>query len=80
MERIFLDDDEVILLEESEVSYSGSVKDLDYIDEITLTNKRIICQWEDENGEESFEIYPNEIKKYNGKLKIEGAEEVISKY
>lgn len=71
MAKLMLDADEVILLEEQEVYYSGSIDKLDYIDRIILTNKRIICNWEEKRVERTFEIHPNEIKRYNGALQVD---------
>ncbi|MBG0762192.1 zinc ribbon domain-containing protein [Acholeplasma laidlawii] len=63
--------DEVILLEDGDISYSGSVDGLDYLDKITLTNKRIIAQWSKKKEEKKFEVQLTDIKIYNNELQVD---------
>lgn len=71
MSKLMLNSDEVVLLEEQEIWYSGSIEKLDSIDKITLTNKRIICNWKEKKVERTYEILPNDIKRYNGILQVD---------
>jgi len=71
MGKLVLAYDEVILLEDSEITYSGSVEGLDYLDKLTLTNKRIIAQWTKKKEENIFDIHFSDIKKYMDELQVD---------
>jgi RNA polymerase subunit RPABC4/transcription elongation factor Spt4 len=71
MGKLVLAYDEVILLEDSELAYSGSVEGLDYLDKLTLTNKRIIAQWTNKKEDKILEIQLNDIKKYMDELQVD---------
>lgn len=64
------DADEVILLEDDSISYNGSVENLDYLEKVILTNKRIIGVWVEKRTEKTFEIGLDQIKKYNGQPQV----------
>ena len=71
MGKFVIANDEVILLEDSEIAYSGSVEGLDYLDKLTLTNKRIIAQWAKKKEEKILEIQFSDIKKYMDELQVD---------
>lgn len=71
MGKFVLANDEVILLEDSEIGYSGSVEGLDCLDKLTLTNKRIIAQWKKKKEEKILEIQFSDIKKYMDELQVD---------
>jgi RNA polymerase subunit RPABC4/transcription elongation factor Spt4 len=71
MGKLVLAHDEVVLLEDSEITYSGSVEGLDYLDKLTLTNKRIIAQWTNKKEENILEIQLSDIKKYMDELQVD---------
>lgn len=66
MEKLKLDKDEVILLEDRCVNYKGSLTDAKRIDELTLTNKRLIAFYSIKREDYSFEISLEDIKRHNG--------------
>jgi RNA polymerase subunit RPABC4/transcription elongation factor Spt4 len=71
MGKLVLAYDEVILLEDCEITYSGSVEGLYYLDKLTLTNKRIIAQWTKKKEDKILEIHFNDIKKYMEELQVD---------
>jgi RNA polymerase subunit RPABC4/transcription elongation factor Spt4 len=71
MGKLVLAYDEVILLEDSEITYSGSVEGLDYLDKLTLTNKRIIAQWTKKKEDNILNIQFSDIKKYMDELQVD---------
>jgi RNA polymerase subunit RPABC4/transcription elongation factor Spt4 len=71
MGKLVLEIDEVVLLEESELEYSGSIANLDFVDKLVLTNKRIISQWTAKREDKRLDIYFDIIKKYNDELQVD---------
>ena len=71
MGKIILEHDEVILLEDGDIAYSGSIEGLDYLEKIILTNKRIIVQWTKKKEVKRFDIQLPDIKVYNNELQVD---------
>lgn len=71
MGKISLAIDEVILLEDGDIAYKGSIDHLDYLDKVILTNKRIIAEWSKKKDINNFEIQLKDIKIYNNELQVD---------
>lgn len=71
MGKIVLAYDEVMILEDGDIAYSGSVEGVDYLEKISLTNKRIIAQWSKRIEKKKFEILLSDIKIYNNELQVD---------
>ncbi len=74
MDKIVLDKDEVVLLEEGYTWYSGSLERVDSVDRLVLTNKRILATWRKRKESGILEIPASEIKKYKDSLCVDDFE------
>ena len=71
MRRIELENDEVILLEDEDVEYSGPFEKSVVIKKLVLTNKRLVATWTKKREKKGFEIKLSEIKKFNGEAQVD---------
>lgn len=71
MREIELDNDEVILLEDEDVEYCSPSEDVECLDRLVLTNKRLIARWTEKREEKGFEINLSEIKRFNGEVQVD---------